>query len=206
MDSIDVLVIDDEPIVLALVRRVLSSTRYAVTCASSGTEGLARLGEREFAAVVVDLKMPDVGGLEVVRWVKRKHPRCVTIVLTGHATMEVAQQLMHEGCDDLLLKPMSDPLVVARTLDRCLERRRLVQAIESLEQLDDSHQAVLGLAAGAMDDLSEACAALTRRLAELHVTDERPDVASLCARVDDGLRRLAVAVAEQTDDGLFRPR
>lgn len=190
MGLMGVLAIDDEPSIRSLVQRCLPSDRYAVTVAGDGEEGLSLFRQHGFDVVIVDLQLPKCDGLEVVRRIKRDCPTCITIMMTGHGTLEVAQQLMREGCDDLLLKPVPDLSIVDHTIQRCLERRRLVCGIESLAQLGDAHQTLLGLVARSSRTLLDRCTQLVARLREADAFAIRPELEAPCEELRDGLRSL----------------
>ena len=190
MGRIAVLAIDDEPSVRALVQRSLSPDRYAVTVAADGDEGASLIRQNHFDVAIVDLRMPGHDGLEIVRWVKCRRPACITIMMTGYGDMEVAQELIREGCDDLLLKPLPTPSVLDHAIQRCLEKRRLRGAIESLSQLDDAYNALLNLAGRSVQALSDRCLELINRLKEADASISSPDGEALCIELQDGLRSL----------------
>ena len=190
MKRIDVLAIDDSPAILGLIGHLLPSDRYTVTTAEDGDQAVAQLQVRQFDVAIVDLRMPGPDGLEIVRFIKERHPDCVTIVLTGHATVEAAQELIRQGCDELLLKPLEEPTMLERAIDRCLEKRLLVSGVESLAQIDDTHRIMMDLMGNSAAELSHKCAHLMTRLRELDLAGKYPDVASLCISLRDGLASL----------------
>lgn len=92
-----VLLVDDEPNVLAALRRALGG-RFTLHCASGGAEALA-LQETHgpFAAIVSDIRMPGMDGLELLREMRRRAPETVRLVLTGHADLNVVISAVNEG-------------------------------------------------------------------------------------------------------------
>lgn len=105
MSSVRVLLVDDElPFVEALARR-LARRDIEVLTATSGEEALRCLGANDVDVVVLDVKMPEMGGIETLRRMKRSYPRLEVIMLTGHATVESAIQGMRLGAFDYLMKP-----------------------------------------------------------------------------------------------------
>ncbi len=106
------LLIDDEPNILTTLRRALEIEGYAVDVAGSGKIGLEKLGEREFDLVLVDVRMPDLGGLEVLERVKQDHPDVPVVMMSGHATIETAVQATKLGAVDFLEKPLSSEKVL----------------------------------------------------------------------------------------------
>lgn len=131
MDSERVLVIDDDPQVLALIKRLLTRSGYAVETLSRGEEALERLRldatvkDGNLALVLSDLKMPDVDGLEILEHVKDYTPDAVFVLMTGYATTDSAVVALRQGVYDYLTKPLDlDDLL--STVQRALEHRALV--------------------------------------------------------------------------------
>lgn len=124
MDAPKILVIDDEEIARVACRRVLAREGMQVTLASSGREGLEKLMCDPCDLVLVDLKMPEMDGVEVVRRIRDFDPSIVSVLITGYATIESAVAAMKEGAYDYLPKPFTpeELLIVVR---RGLEKRRL---------------------------------------------------------------------------------
>ncbi|SMC25264.1 His Kinase A (phospho-acceptor) domain-containing protein [Desulfacinum hydrothermale DSM 13146] len=124
MDPPKVLVIDDEEIARVSCRRVLAREGMTVGLASSGREGLELLMREPHDLVLVDFKMADMDGVEVVRRIHAYDPSIVTVIITGYATVEGAVAAMKEGAYDYLPKPFTpDELLIA--VRRGLEKRRL---------------------------------------------------------------------------------
>jgi signal transduction histidine kinase len=124
VDPPKVLVIDDEEIARVSCRRVLAREGISVSLASSGREGLEILMREPHDLVLVDLKMAEMDGVEVVRRIHAFDPTIVTVIITGYATIESAVAVMKEGAYDYLPKPFTpdELLIVVR---RGLEKRRL---------------------------------------------------------------------------------
>jgi DNA-binding NtrC family response regulator len=127
-----VLVVDDEPNILNVVGRFAQRTGYdAVTC-SSGREAIAQLQARRADLVLVDLRMPDVGGLDVLRAIREIDPRCQAVLMTGEASVETAVEAIKLGASDYLSKPLDFARLeqlLARVRDD-LDRRRSLLSIE----------------------------------------------------------------------------
>ena len=94
MEKMKALVIDDEQIVLDSVRKILTDENYEVDVSLSGREGLSRAIHKEYDIVLTDIRMPDIGGMRVLRDVRRARPslpydhglRLSTVSGTGHET------------------------------------------------------------------------------------------------------------------------
>ena len=106
MDAPKVLLVDDEiRFIEALVKR-LKKRKLVAASADSGEKALRHLDEDPADVVVLDLKMPDMDGIDVLREIKARHPLVEVIMLTGHANVQVAIEGMELGAFDYLMKPM----------------------------------------------------------------------------------------------------
>lgn len=103
--KIRVLLVDDEEEFVDTLAQRLEVRNLAVATALSGSDALLQLEQREIDVVVLDLQMPGVDGIEVLREIKEKKPLIEVIMLTGHATVETAIQGMKLGAFDFLIKP-----------------------------------------------------------------------------------------------------
>ena len=121
-----VLCIDDEPALLRTWQRSLDS-RFGLTLAASGREGLEALRkEQPFSVIVCDLKMPEIGGIEVLAQAQEIAPFAVRILLTGAANVDAAAQAINRGqIFRFLIKPISRPDLEA-ALDDAVDRHRLL--------------------------------------------------------------------------------
>ncbi len=122
--SVRVLVVDDEPTLRRALGELLVLEGYEVELAADGAAALALLRQSPFDAVLTDLKMPGVGGLEVLDELSRNHPRAVALVMTGYGTVETAVGAMKRGATDYLLKPFRVQEAL-RVLEGGLARKRL---------------------------------------------------------------------------------
>jgi DNA-binding response OmpR family regulator len=101
-----VLLVDDEPDFLATLVKRLKKRKLEVFAASTGKEALDMLKGTLVDVVVLDVRMPDMDGIETLREIKKLRPEVEVIMLTGHASVEVAIQGMELGAFDYLMKPM----------------------------------------------------------------------------------------------------
>jgi DNA-binding NtrC family response regulator len=100
------LLVDDEVGYLEVLSKRLTRRGYRVTTASSGTEAIRALRQWEFDVAVVDLKMEDMDGIEVLRVFKRMDPTLHVIMLTGHGSERAARDGIALGAFDYLIKPV----------------------------------------------------------------------------------------------------
>jgi two-component system response regulator HydG len=103
---IKVLVIDNDPAHAEAMADSLRSIGFECVVATSGSEGAALLGVGTYEIVITDLKMPEMGGLEVLARCKEVQPDAEVILVTGHGTVESAVEAMQRGAFNYLLKPL----------------------------------------------------------------------------------------------------
>lgn len=128
-----ILAVDDEPAACKLLSLVLAPPAFHCTAASSGEEALEALHRDHFDAVISDLHMPGISGMELLAEVRHLHPHLPFLVTTGVDDTEVAVQAMRCGADDYLIKPLKDSAVLA-SLESALHKRELERQIENYRQ------------------------------------------------------------------------
>jgi len=119
-----VLVVDDEQIIREILADFLSLEGFHVRTASNGHDALRELEAHEYDLVLSDLKMPEMGGLELLGQIRSRWPQIVTVIMTAFGTVETAIDAMKRGAYDYVLKPFRIEEVV-HLLQRGLEKRRL---------------------------------------------------------------------------------
>ncbi|MBM3712221.1 MAG: response regulator, partial [Actinobacteria bacterium] len=100
----NILIIDDEEAIRDSCSQVLIKENYNVETAGNGETGLNKLREIKADLALVDLKMPGLGGIEVLKKIRDIDPNIITIVITGFATIDSAVESMKEGAYDFLPK------------------------------------------------------------------------------------------------------
>jgi DNA-binding NtrC family response regulator len=132
--DIRVLVVDDERPIRFLMEKELPRAGCLVTCAENGEDALERLRTQEFDVVLMDLKMPGIGGLEALRRIRESGASAEVVVLTGHPDVTTAIEAMKLGAYDYLTKPFK-LAEVEIVLHRAAERRRLTQENTALRRM-----------------------------------------------------------------------
>ncbi len=125
-----ILVIEDEKIMREACTDILTAEGYRVETAENGAEGLELVRAHKPDLVLVDIRMPGIEGLEVLRLIDEIDPAIVKIVITGYATIEYAVASMKNGAYDFLPKPFT-PEELRLIVGRGLERRRLAAEKEA---------------------------------------------------------------------------
>jgi DNA-binding NtrC family response regulator len=120
MEKNKALVIDDEQIVLDSVSKILTDEDYEVDTSLSGREGLNQAIERDYDIVLTDIRMPDIGGMRVLRDVKRAKPSLPVVIITGYASVKSAVQAMKLGAADYIEKPFT-PDQLLKAVDAALD-------------------------------------------------------------------------------------
>ncbi len=128
-----VLVIDDEEIMREILETLLVREGYSVRTASGGVEGLELVKSVPFDAVIVDVMMPGMDGLQVLDELRKIDEDLPAIVITAYASMENAITAMKKGAFDYVTKPFKNDLVLG-VLRNAVERRRLVAENVALRQ------------------------------------------------------------------------
>lgn len=100
-----VLIVDDEVAYVDVLRRRMQKRDIQVEVAHNGTEAIRKLRESSFDVAVVDLKMEDMDGIEVLKIFKKMEPDMPVIIITGHGSEEAAKDGMACGAYDYLMKP-----------------------------------------------------------------------------------------------------
>ena len=124
--SARILVVDDEEIVLRSCLRILSGDEFQVETVQDGRQALQKVEENPYDVMILDIMMPNVDGLEVLRRVKETHPNVDVVMVTGLAQIDTAVKAMKLGAFDYIAKPF-EPDELKLVVQRALERRRLLQ-------------------------------------------------------------------------------
>ncbi|HEX6277445.1 MAG TPA: response regulator, partial [Polyangiaceae bacterium] len=119
-----VLVVDDEKFIRDIIADFLGMEGYIVRTAEDGTSAISELERARYDMVISDLKMPRMGGLDLLKEVARAHPDTLTVIMTGFGTVETAIDAMKRGAYDYILKPFKVEEIV-HIVQRGLEKKRL---------------------------------------------------------------------------------
>lgn len=119
-----ILVVDDEKLIRDVLADFLSLEGYVVRTAGDGAAAITELDRSGYDMVISDLKMPNMGGLELLREVSTRFPETLTVIMTGFGTVETAIDAMKRGAYDYILKPFKVEEIV-HIVQRGLEKRRL---------------------------------------------------------------------------------
>lgn len=115
--KLKLLLVDDEESLLLLIRDELENSGYDVDTAESGEKALEILSKKKFAIVVLDIMMPGIDGLEVLKNIRQQGLKSKVVLLTGVNELKIARDSLALGANDFLMKPYD-----FNTLKTCLER------------------------------------------------------------------------------------
>ena len=137
------LVVDDEPLILEGLTRLLATRDYDVVTANGGCDALIAIGKQQFDAILLDLGMPDLNGNEVLRFVADRSADTPVIVVSGDSTIDAAIRALRGGAADFVRKPY-EPEELLRRIDNTLTRRRLEKEnnhiLQRLQQSEKWHR------------------------------------------------------------------
>jgi two-component system response regulator YesN len=134
-----ILVVDDEPRTREGIRKSLeawAAGRYKIVTAASGVEALEWLGENEANLLITDIRMPEIGGLDLVERVKGMERPPVVIIISGHPEFDYAQKALQFGVVEYLLKPL-DKTKLVQAVELALKREEDIHRVERMERLVD---------------------------------------------------------------------
>jgi DNA-binding NtrC family response regulator len=175
-----VLIVDDEKNILLTLSRALRVEGYQVDVAGSGKLALEKAKEKSFDAVLLDVQLPDLDGLEVLRRLRADRDDLPVLVMSGHGTIETAVQATHMGAHDFLEKPVGTERLLV-SLTRALDVSRLERENKELKERSYATDALIGTTA-VMERLREQIALAARATASVLVTGERGTGKELVAR------------------------
>ena len=129
MEKMKILLVDDEERFLETTQKLLVRKGYKILTAGSGTEALQILASQTIHVVILDVKMPGMDGLEVLKQIKMLHPLVEVIMLTGHGTVESAVDGMKSGATDFLVKPTDVEILIQKAEEAFEKRKNLEEKI-----------------------------------------------------------------------------
>ena len=118
-----ILIVDDEEVVRLSHARVLSNSWCRVKTAGNGPEALRALERESFDVVLLDLRMPEMSGLEVLRLIKERWPESEVVIITGYASIDTAKEAVRLGAYDYLAKPLDPDQVITATHGAVRQKR-----------------------------------------------------------------------------------
>jgi len=145
-DKLSILIVDDDESTCRTLTRVFGKKGYETETAGTGREALKKAQGRFFNLALLDIKLPDTAGIELIAPLKEMHPDMMVIMITAYASLETAVQALNEGASAYIIKPLNMDEVLA-TVREALEKQRLVeekrQAEEALRESEERYRAIV---------------------------------------------------------------
>ena len=146
MADISILVVDDEPGITQLCERLLVRAGYQVVVFTQPKTALEYLMQEKADLLLVDIRMPDISGFDLIASVHQYQPDMAILVMTGFGTVETAIQALRQGVDGLLLKPFETGDELIRAVQQALvdsQQKRDIARIQALRPLFDITESLL---------------------------------------------------------------
>jgi len=128
-----ILIVDDEPNICRGCEMILAENGYDVDISFSGQEGLGKILNGSFDLILLDIRLPDISGIEILKTISTRKLDICVIIMTGHGTVENAVEAMKNGAFDYITKPFNEK-ELSRSIFRALESRKLVKENQSLKK------------------------------------------------------------------------
>jgi two-component system, NtrC family, response regulator PilR len=189
-DGYNILVVDDDQSMREFLDLLLSRENYRVSSAENGNQALGLINKHIYDLVLVDIRLGDITGLEVLKQVKKQHPDTVVIMISAYSTTEIAVKAMNEGAYDFVPKPF-DNNELRQTIARALALQTLEQEKEhrTSELKDHLHfDRIIGSSPG--------MAAIYKRIEQISATKTNVLITGASGT---GKELIARAIYEQSD-------
>jgi len=131
-----ILIIDDEASLRQTLARILQRAGFEVTTAANGKEGLALVSQHPFDLIYLDIRMPDMSGLELLKTIHTKFPDLPVILFTAQPDLNSAVEALRSGATDYLLKPLKPQTVIDRTQSILANQQKERRKRELQRQID----------------------------------------------------------------------
>jgi NADH-quinone oxidoreductase subunit E/NADP-reducing hydrogenase subunit HndA len=106
-DDLKILIVDDEPIIIRSCEAILKAEGYNIEGTLSAKDAILRMEQRPYSLVFTDLKMPEVDGITLIRWIKQKRPDTGIVIITGYPSQETIKDALELGIIDYVPKPFT---------------------------------------------------------------------------------------------------
>ncbi len=150
-----ILLIEDDESLAINLREVLEEEGMGVTVGTRGDDGLKISSQGEFDVVLTDLRLPGLGGLELVRQIHAAQPRLPVVLMTAHGTIETAIEATKLGAYDYLQKPFEMPELIGLLLRACDAGRRMREPVALSTEAPASRTALIGASRSMQDVCKE---------------------------------------------------
>ncbi|MFA5321524.1 MAG: sigma-54 dependent transcriptional regulator [Smithella sp.] len=129
-----ILVVDDEEYTRVYFKRILSPEYYNVSLVKDGSEALQRWSSESFDLIIMDIRMPDIDGMEALKRIRMLDTETMVIIISAYGDMDSVIEAMRLGANDFFAKPFSSIDKIKLDIKNCLERRSLLRENEQLKE------------------------------------------------------------------------
>ncbi len=126
-ETTNILIVDDEEVVRMSHLRTLAGEHCHVEAAWNGQEALRAMERQPFDVVLLDLRMPDLDGMAVLKIIKERWPECQVVIITGYPSIETAKEAVRLGAYDYLAKPVGPDDVIKAANAAMLQKKWTLQ-------------------------------------------------------------------------------
>jgi putative nucleotidyltransferase with HDIG domain len=144
-----ILIVDDEEMIRSVLSQRLTREGYSCVTARNGKEALNHFYKDTFSLIISDIKMPEMGGIELLKRLKAVHPNVLVIMVTAYPEVDLAIEAMRLGAYDFIVKPADLELVI-HSVKKAMEKKRLEEELavyhKNLERLVEERTSKLQLA------------------------------------------------------------
>jgi NADH:ubiquinone oxidoreductase subunit E len=132
-DAPRILIVDDETVVIKSAQRVLQAEGYQVEGAVGGREAIVKIEQNSYDLVFTDLKMPEVDGITLIRWIKKTKPSTGIVIITGYPSQDTIKEALELGIIDYVPKPFT-PAVLLDVTSRAVEWTKGAEVTEEVRE------------------------------------------------------------------------
>ena len=123
MKPLSVLVIDDESVICDACELVLSEKGHAVAMSNTGMDGLNAIRQGTYDIVLLEMKLPDIDGMKILKTVQQEKPGLRIIVMTGYSSISNAVDAIKQGADNYLAKPFTEDELIEAVEKACQDKK-----------------------------------------------------------------------------------
>ena len=133
-NNVKLLLVDDEPLIRESLYEILRMEGYVVQTTETGEKALDLIDRSHFDVVVTDFKLPRMSGLDLLKELKKRHPKTETIVITGYGSIESAVEAMKMGAFDYITKPINDHEIKI-IINKIVEKKKILEENQNLKAI-----------------------------------------------------------------------
>lgn len=139
-----ILVVDDDNVILDLCRDILTDSGYNVDAVDSAEEALQKVNVVEYDIFIIDVRLSNIGGLDLLEVLDMRFPDSAKIIMTGYISTDVIIEALRKGADDFLSKPFGEDSLIA-AVQRSIEKVKTRQEVAELKQISELYDLYLAL-------------------------------------------------------------